>query len=195
MNANRKRQHDENNFDDDEPQAQRNNNNNSQQQPMKITDVIDDCLLKIFDYLDSASLFNVAVANERLRPTASMIYKRKFGAMEVKIKSNKSYWAHSVPFKVNDVIHVIDLKMTLQFLRCLGPSIDHLSIFHHGFNEKQIHHIYHYINEYCAENLVFNIYGNVEVKYLTQYFFIIQVQVNAIQWFCSIFFHLSVSKV
>lgn len=52
-------------------------------QPMKITDLDDVCLEKIFDRLDLHSLFNIAVANEWLRPSARFIYKRKFGTQIV----------------------------------------------------------------------------------------------------------------
>lgn len=53
--------------------------------PEKITDVIDDCLERIFECLDLVSLLNVANANKRLRPAARLIYKRKYGKNTVAI--------------------------------------------------------------------------------------------------------------
>lgn len=47
--------------------------------PTKITDLDDICLEKIFDHLGFHGLFNIAVANEWLRPAARFVYKRKFG--------------------------------------------------------------------------------------------------------------------
>lgn len=47
--------------------------------PTEITDLNDDCLVKVFSYLDLQSLFNVAIANEWLRPAAADVYKRRFG--------------------------------------------------------------------------------------------------------------------
>lgn len=47
-------------------------------EPMKITDLDDDCLEKIFGYLNLRCLFNVAAANVWLRPAVGVVYKRKF---------------------------------------------------------------------------------------------------------------------
>lgn len=51
--------------------------------PTKIIDLNDDCLVKIFKSLNIEDLFNVAVANEWLRPAANSVYKRKFGAKKI----------------------------------------------------------------------------------------------------------------
>lgn len=46
---------------------------------MKIIDLNDDCLVKIFGHLGLNELFNVSIASEWLRPAARDVYKHKFG--------------------------------------------------------------------------------------------------------------------
>lgn len=43
----------------------------------KIIDLNDDCLVKIFEYLNIQNLLNVALANDWLRSAANDLYKRK----------------------------------------------------------------------------------------------------------------------
>lgn len=127
----------------------------SSDQPMKITDVDDDCLVKIFDHLDLHSLFHVAVANEWLRPAAGVVYKRKFGTKEVFIKNNRYSTASSwVQYNFGRQITVIGLKTCLQYLRCLGSSICNVNICYSDWNKKQCQYVHQYTNEYCAECLV-----------------------------------------
>lgn len=125
----------------------------SLEHPMKITGLDDHCLEKIFDYLDSGSLANVAIANEWLRPAASVIYK-KFGTKQTFLK-NHFYMGFGLRLNVsNNQISVNGLKMCLQFLRCLGREIDHLAIWYNGWNKKQSEYLHRYINKYCAGSLV-----------------------------------------
>ena len=124
---NRKRQHENENCQNAQRKSQR--LLVKSQQPMKITDLDDDCLEKIFENLDLRSLFNVAVANEWLRPAARVVYKRKFGVKYVRIQ--KSH--HSLPSSLKltiagNYILVKSLKTCLQYLRCLGSSISNLDI-------------------------------------------------------------------
>lgn len=122
----------------------------SSDKPMKITDLHDFCLMKIFEYLDFRSLFNVAVANRQLRPAANSICMSNFGIKTVHLGNNTS--ADFTP--QNGKMTVNGLKMCLPFLRCFGSSIENLFIFHHNFNEKQCNYIHHHVNEYCAETLI-----------------------------------------
>lgn len=124
------------------------------EEPLKITDVNDNCLENIFMRLDLHDLFNVAVASEWLRPTAGVVYKRKCGQKTVYLR-NVANIQNSGLNEQDDKIFVDGLKTCLQFLRCLGPSIDYLSIFYYNtWNAKQCDHIHHYIDEHCAETLV-----------------------------------------
>lgn len=126
----------------------------SSDQPMKITDLDDACLEKIFGHLDLRGTFNVAVANEWLRPAAGVVFKREFGLKEIRIVASKNPSNTGLePYTSNDVIYVTGLKMCLQFLRCLGSSISYLNIRYYGWNIKHCEHLHQYINNYCAERL------------------------------------------
>lgn len=124
----------------------------SQPSSMKITDLDDDCLEKIFKHLSLRSLFNVAVANEWLRPAANIVYKRKFGMKQVFIDNGRYTSASGLVLYGQTTF--IGLKACLQFLRCLGSSINHLNIWYSRWNKKQCEHIHQYVNEYCANSLV-----------------------------------------
>lgn len=118
-------------------------------QTTKITSLNDDCLVKIFNLLGLKDLFNVAIANEWLRPAARDVYKRKFGAKEVfidGIRRPAPEESHSIKIR--------GLKMSLQYLRCFGSSIKELTFDYRGFNCKRNQYVHHYINEYCVESLI-----------------------------------------
>lgn len=137
----------------------------------KIIDLNDDCLMKIFGYLDVQSVFNVAVANEWLRPAAGELYKRKFGRIMVQIegceiirpntranaRADSANTSFAPKFNANkDCVTVRGLKTCLLYLRCLGPSIRHLAIDYSGWtmsNRKCYDRVHQYMNEYCAESL------------------------------------------
>lgn len=90
---------------------------------VKIIDLNDDCLVKIFGRLDIQSLFSVAVANEWLRPAAGEVYKRKFGAKKVRISECDDYQLRAcanAPMLNPETIAVCGLMTSLQFLRCFG---------------------------------------------------------------------------
>lgn len=78
---NLKRKHE----NDDSPTESKYQRPATPEQPTKCTDLNDDCLQKIFEHLNLIELFNVAVANEWLRPAAGIVYKRKFGMKKVEM--------------------------------------------------------------------------------------------------------------
>lgn len=139
----------------------------------KINDLNDDCLAKIFMYLDLQNLFNVSIANEWLRPAAGVVYKRKFGAKKIefdgidgeiprKAHSKTRCNAHynrarklAIVKENRDKIEIVyNLKMCLQYLRCFGSSITNLTINYAESRSKRYDYLHHYINKYCAENLI-----------------------------------------
>lgn len=118
--------------------------------PIKITDLNDDCLEKIFDRLDLLSLFNVAVSNEWLRPAARIVYKRRIGT---KVTHLIAVTGRTDVVDRGARIAVRGLKMCLQYLRCLGPSISDLCIGYGDLDSQRCEYIHQYVNKYCAENL------------------------------------------
>lgn len=136
-------------------------------QPTKIIDLNDDCLIKIFNHLDLQNLFNVAVANEFLRPAAAIVYKRKFGVKMVEIYRvhgtrritrasvrNKSPDRFAAPKEWKYSIDIRSSRLCFQYIRCFGPSIAHLTIDYNESWSKLYDHLHQYINEYCAESLI-----------------------------------------
>lgn len=123
--------------------------------PTKMTDLDDDCLEHIFDCLDFHSLLNVALANEWLRPTARIVYKRKF---ENRIIEIHRFDGHLYTFgKISvdlEKVSIRDLKTCLQFLRCFGPRLTNVHIHYGGSYDKRFDYIHQYINKYCAGNLL-----------------------------------------
>lgn len=123
----------------------------------KIIDLNDDCLIKIFGHLDLQNLFNVAVANEFLRPAAYAVYKREFTQKRVVITPHTSFPSKICSIhngKEDSCIRIYGARAPIQYLRCFGGSIEDLEIDYNGAKSKRYHFIHHYINEYCAESLI-----------------------------------------
>lgn len=120
----------------------------------KIIHLNDLCLEKIFDHLNFQSLFNVAIANEFLRPAAAQVYKRRFGRNPVMITGN-SFDTDRRPIFVAYKLHIDQLKSVLLFLRCFGAQITVLEFDGaHYIKKKHYEYVNRYINKYCADNLV-----------------------------------------
>lgn len=124
----------------------------------KITDLDDYCLEKIFTHLDVPSLFNVAASNAWLRPAAQYIYKRKFGECMVSLTALKpctcSHCESQIKLSDNDnVIIVLGLKASLEYLRCLGASVGILTIMYRLADGKWSECIGQYVKEYCSKSL------------------------------------------
>lgn len=135
-------------------------------QPTKIIDLNDDCLMKIFGYLDLLNLFYVAIANEFLRPAAAIVYKRKFGTKSIEIfrahgapntrasARNKSQNQFAVPKEWTCSIDIRSPRLCLQYIRCFGPSFATLRIYYNQSTSNFYEQLHHYINEYCSKSLI-----------------------------------------
>lgn len=123
-------------------------------QSTKITGLNDDCLEKVFIRLTLVDLFNVAVANQWLRPAANAVYKRKFGKKEVHLIRVHGIQKSPVPDDDGNSIKIYNFKTCLQFLRCFGSSITHLIITYGQSTSRRYDHMHQYINKYCAKTLV-----------------------------------------
>lgn len=139
----------------------------------KITDLNDACLEHLFEYLNFQTLFNVADANEYLRPAAATVYKRHFGQFKVRLTGN-SHVTSSRPIFVLDQLIVDQLKSILRFLRCFGSEITVLEI-DTGFytKKKQYEYINQYVNKYCADNLTsisFNLVPEISAEHFSKPF-------------------------
>lgn len=148
---------------------------------MEITDVNIDCLMICFDHLNVIELLDVAVLNKHLNHAARYIFARKYGQKMVFLSVLKSNKLGRMIFSDN-ILHIIDLKTGLQFLRCFGDLISEIKIVFQddknifefpvcpqNHNHWQIafenrikcltaykyeHLIIGYINEYCSKSLI-----------------------------------------
>lgn len=134
----------------------------------KIIDLNDDCLIKIFGYLDLQNLFNVAVANEWLRSAAAVVYERKFGTKTVEIyqihgtrpktrsSAVRNYFADlsATPKEWKYSIDIRSSRLCFQYIRCFGPSISKITIDYNESMSKLYEHLHHYVNQYCTESLI-----------------------------------------
>lgn len=119
----------------------------------KIIHLDDLCLEKTFEYLNFQSLFNVAIANEFLRPAAARVYNRRFGRHPVYITGNSFQTGR--PIFVLYKLHIDQLQSALQFLRCFGAEITVLEFDGaHYTKKKHYEYVNQYINKYCSANLV-----------------------------------------
>lgn len=142
----------------------------------KIVDLNDDCLKKIFGYLNLQSLFNVAIANKWLRPAARAVHSRKYAAKPIRIHGcdeNITRIKDPGLKEIDARINVLGLKATLQYLRCFGPSITELTICYNQSRSKSYEYVHEYLNEYCSDRLnciLFSEMPNIATEQLKKVF-------------------------
>lgn len=124
----------------------------------KLTDLNDDCLEKIFGHLDLRGLLNVSIANQKVRAAAGYVYRRKFGAKSVIIEYFPDLMLRNPCLLLESSATIVlcvryYFETCLQFLRCLGSSISHITIIYGLSESKRFQYIHHHINKYCYESL------------------------------------------
>lgn len=121
---------------------------------MRITDVCDHCLDKIFAFLDLQSLFNVAVANESLRPAARAVYKKKtkkyLHVLHIMERVRFDRPANHISINSFNILNVYGLKTCLQFVRCFGPSLHELTLSLSGTHLLQNKFLFRQCNKYLG---------------------------------------------
>lgn len=119
-------------------------------------------MLKIFSFLNLQSLFNVAIANEWLRPAARDTYKHKFSSKPIIIHDcdgfhprTRAYVRKQYSNTVQDVwcIYVRGLAAALSYIRCFGTSIHDVCIRYNHSRSKRYGYVHQYINDYLADSL------------------------------------------
>ncbi|XP_031632435.1 uncharacterized protein LOC116346493 [Contarinia nasturtii] len=108
----------------------------------QLTDVVDDCLERIFMHLSLEDFLNIAHTNKELKPAADMAFQRKFGKTEFYL-CDEIYFGSD-----DDIVEISDKKSQLRLLRCFGHLITKLEI-EGEFAKKLIG----YANEYCFNSL------------------------------------------
>lgn len=117
-------------------------------QATQITDLNDDCLQMIFEFLDIQSLVNIADSNRWLVNAARLVYIRKFSKISVVIDfNNHNCWG----LTHNDTnIYVYDPKICFRLLRIMGFAITDLRICYNATEVKQFKYVEQYIKQYCS---------------------------------------------
>lgn len=102
----------------------------------------------------------MADSTKRLNSAAQLVYARKYGNKTVHL-CNTHIPSNRLIRITTSQIFVVNLKITLQLLRCFGHAIRQLILHFDEItccrnDEKQMHsdrQLFTYINEYCAEHL------------------------------------------
>lgn len=123
----------------------------SANKPKAVTKYVD------LNSLNLENLYNVTVANECLRAAANDVYKRKF-ATKVNLFRVHGIQKSSTPYQNENIVFIYNFETCHQFLRCFGSSIKHLIIDYGQTTSNRYDYIHQYINEYCAETLVSQIF-------------------------------------
>lgn len=88
-----------------------------------ITDLNDDCLMQIFQYLNYTDLRNVALSNANLRYSACQTYISNFNAnMVIVCLTTEKPMAEHHYVSVKNFIRFDSIKATMLHLRCFGPA-------------------------------------------------------------------------
>lgn len=132
------------------------------EQKMKIVDLNDDCLIKIFWYLDLGSLLNVAITDKWLKPAATDVFKRKYAKKEVVINECDDFHpnmrgnAYQVrpPKERTTNIAIYGLKACLLYLRYFGSLFENLTIDYYKSTSIRYEFVHQYINKYCTKSLI-----------------------------------------
>lgn len=114
----------------------------------KLTDINNDCLAHIFQYLNLVDLVNVADASKHMRQGVELAFNWKYGRKmvlfrDVKVSKDQLCNVDS------DYIRLCDVTFCLRFFRCLGHVIKALEI---NFTKLDLDHravVDRYINRYC----------------------------------------------
>lgn len=89
---------------------------------MKITDLNNYCLERVFDYLNLQDLLNVAVSNTTLQYPATLLFKEKYSKKQMNIFDNKiNYYKDG--WKDGDVCSEINLREIQNFMLVFGDLI------------------------------------------------------------------------
>lgn len=133
-----------------------------EEQSTKIVDLNDDCLRKVFGYLNLESLLNISRTSKWLKPAAADVFKRKYGKREIVINEcddfhpNMSGDAYKIrsPKERNTNVAIYGLKASLLYLRYFGVSIEKLTIDYYKSTSIRYGFVHQYISRFCRKSLI-----------------------------------------
>lgn len=113
--------------------------NNSNATTIRLTDVNDDCLERIFLYLSLEDLLNIADTNKELKPAAEITFVRHFKRGQLIL------WRSTSEIHINKTEQV-KVRNPYRLLRCFGHLIPNQKIQHHNMLK--------YVNQCCSESII-----------------------------------------
>lgn len=115
--------------------------------PMELTELNNDCLEHIFQFLNVDDLLTIAHTNKQLKPAADLAFARKFYRKKVTTFcfGHRHWYGVKNPFEIND------LKTALRLLRCFGHLISIITV-HSSIRRTSI--VVSHVNRYCHKTLV-----------------------------------------
>lgn len=121
---------------------------------LKITGIVDDCLVSIFGYLTMEELFSVALANRKFVVPAALVFHRKYGDMTIRVYPYEihAYKDGSRPYEQFYMGWTGPFN-EFAFLRIFGSSISKLYIVSY-VGAEMINAIKSYVSEYCNDEAV-----------------------------------------
>ncbi|XP_031617112.1 uncharacterized protein LOC116336964 [Contarinia nasturtii] len=108
---------------------------------MKLTNVNNDCLERIFLHLSVQDLLNIAHSNKRLKAAADLAFGRNFGGKKSKVVINSRCF--QIESNGNSA-QSIELRNPYRLLRSFGHLISNLVI--------HTRKVVPYVNQYCCES-------------------------------------------
>lgn len=132
---------------------------------IKITDVNQFCLEKIFQYADLEDLLNVANASKCLQLATYSPYARQNATKSIEISLKYDRFGEKLVYydssnaniiNAESKISIRDFKTALQMLRCFGHNFADIS-FNYSSTTRKVqrdYNIMRYINKYCANSLI-----------------------------------------
>lgn len=121
---------------------------NGSKEESNISEVVDDCLEKIFGYLDFINMVNVGISSPRFRNAVKGAIHRKYGSIDRKTivhseQGNARYYVDERNITIKSIHNL------LPFLRSFGDSILKLSIRKMSYTNDNWERISEYIHQYC----------------------------------------------
>lgn len=121
----------------------------TQDETMKITDLNDDCLEHIFDYLSLEDLLNVAFSNTALQYASGLLFKRKYGVLHFKFFRI----ADSLMWQIGGELFVNEIEAQRFFL-VFADFISSISLIFHEEYEEIFEKRLQQISTYSLESLI-----------------------------------------
>lgn len=119
-----------------------------------ITDICNELVDRIFDFLDVQSLLNCAQTCTRLQIAAAEKFGHDFGNDCVDMSyfptEKPEVYRMSYGQKFGNATRVTGLKYCLKFLRCFGTKISYLYLMTKN-DEIYDKYVIQYVNQYCAQ--------------------------------------------